>query len=115
MPDARRDPFAGSPKTTQFMLLLPSTILDDDDRRADLVERLEAAFPGSTFSAAPCERLAKPGGGALLIDEPIAIPLMGSVGAEDRYSPMYRSPSPDRMAEINAALLAFINGSASLN
>ncbi len=115
MPDARRDPFAGCPETTQFMLLLPSTILDDDDRRADLVERLEAAFPGSTFSAAPCERLAKPGGGALLIDEPIAIPLMGSVGAEDRYSPMYRSPSPDRMAEINAALLAFINGSASLN
>ncbi|MBP1179989.1 hypothetical protein [Methylobacterium sp. PvR107] len=115
MPAARRDPFAGCPETTQFMLLLPSTILDDESLRDQLLDRLKAAFPGSTFSAAPCESLAKPGGGTLVIDEPIAVPMMGSVGAEDRYSPMFRRPPPARMAEINAALLAFINGSASLN
>lgn len=115
MPVSRRDPFAGLPETTEFMVLLPEVILDDDDRRDDLIDHLEAAFPGSSFRAVRCETLRSPEGAPVVINDPIVVPVMGSAGEGSVPGSYRRRPSDDHMRDIMGTMTAFIGGAEALN
>lgn len=115
MPVSRRDPFAGLPETTEFMVLLPEVILEDEDRRDDLLEHLEAAFPGSSFRAVRCESLRSPEGAPVAINDPLVVPVMGTAGEGSDPGSYRRRPSDGRMRDIMGTMTAFIGGVAALN
>jgi hypothetical protein len=115
MPVSRRDPFAGLPETTEFMVLLPEVILEDEDRRDDLLDHLEAAFPGASFRAVRCECLRSPEGAPVVINDPLVVPVMGSAGEGADPKSQRRRPSDDRMRDIMGTMTAFIGGAAALN
>ena len=102
-------------ETTEFILLLPSSVLDDEARRDALLGRMEAAFPGSTFRAAECERLETPDGQPLLVTDPMVIPLMGSANTDGDPEPLRRRPPDHRMHEMLSTLRTFIAGASALN
>lgn len=111
----RVDPFARCPETTEFIVLLPEAIVDDGDRCASLLNRMEAAFPGSRFRVARCERLQDPDGRPLIMSDPLVVPMMGNAGDGSKPEPMRRRPSDARIGEISTALVAFIAGGQALN
>lgn len=111
----RIDPFARYPETTEFIVLLPEAIVDDEDRCSALLNRMEATFPGSRFRAARCERLQDPNGRPLIMSDPLVVPMMGCAGDGLKREPMRRRPSDARMVEITAAMTAFIGGAKALN
>lgn len=113
MPAARSD--LCTPETTEFMVLLPDDVLDDPPRRAGLVDRLEASFPGSNFRTAHCESLCDPEGQRLIITEPLIVPVMGTAGDGSQREPMRRRPSPALLNEMMSTLFAFLAGRSALH
>jgi hypothetical protein len=111
----RVDPFARYPETTEFIVLLPAAILEDEERRGTLLGRMEAAFPGSSFRAVQCERLRDPEGEPLIVSDPLVVPMIGSAGDGSKPEPMRRRPSDTRMGEITNALAIFLAGEKALS
>lgn len=104
-----------TPETTEFIVLLPDDVLHDEPRREGLIDRLEISFPGSTFRAVQCESLHDPEGKRLIVTEPLVVPMMGTAGDGSQPEPMRRRPSPSRMSDITATMLAYLGGPASLH
>lgn len=109
------DPFARCPETTEFIVLLPEALLEDEDQRGSLLGRMEAAFPGASFRAVQCERLQSPEGEPLVISDPLVVPMMGSASDGSKPEPMRRRPSDARLAEITSALAVFLGGEKALS
>lgn len=103
-----------TPETTEFLVLLPRTVVDDEDRRENLLDGLEAAFPGSTFRAVQFESLRDPEGDRLVISEPLVVPVMGDANT-GIPEPIRRRPSDERMHDMMATLQALLSDATSLH
>lgn len=103
-----------TPETTEFIVLLPAAVVEDEDRRENLLDGLEAAFPGSTFRAVQSESLRNPEGEKLVITEPLVVPMMGDANSGE-HEPIRRRPSDERMHEMMATLQALLSGATSLH
>ncbi len=103
-----------APEADEFALLLPTDIVDDDERRDALIDHLEAAFPGSTFRAVQGHRL--DGSEApMVVSEPLVIPVVGTAGTGAEPGRILERPSAARMRDIMATLHAFLSGPKALN
>jgi hypothetical protein len=109
------DPFAGYPEASDFIILLPDEIADDDDKVQDLMDRMEAAFPEAVFQVVHSRPIKTPEGQEVTVRDAAAIPLMGFAGPGSDDSTMRRRPSDVRMREIQGALDAFLKGDAALS
>lgn len=103
-----------TPETTEFIVLLPAAVVEDEERRENLLDGLKAAFPGSTFRAVQSESLRNPEGQHLVISEPLVVPMMGDANT-GIPEPVRRRPSDDRMHDMMATLQALLSGAANLH
>lgn len=104
----------GTPEAVEFALLLPSAVMDDDDRRDALIDHLEAAFPGSSFRAV--QSYSVDGSGApVVVAEPLVIPVVGTTGSGLEPGRVLERPSAARMQDIMATLHAFLGGPKALS
>lgn len=103
-----------TPETTEFIVLLPEAVVDDEERRQGLIGGLEASFPGSTFRAVQFESLRDSEGQHLVISEPLVVPMMGDANT-GIPEPIRRRPSDDRMHDMMATLRALLSDATSLH
>lgn len=103
-----------TPETTEFIVLLPAAVVENEERRENLLDGLEAAFPGSRFRAVQSESLRNPAGRRLVISEPLVVPIMGDANT-GIPEPIRRRPSDERMHDMMATLQALLSAPASLN